>query len=194
MPKSAFTWLPEERAYRCPQGHRLEFTKTQTQPRADHKITLSSYTCPPEHCQTCPRLSECTRTPKKGRTVSRMENEELLDDLEQRMQMPEARELYKQRSRTIELNLADLKEHRGLRQFHFRTLNRATAEVGSPVLTHNIHHVEAHRRQPNRNPRDEEIPQSLSPSSKMRRSVNGAKRNRPPSRMAEPQHLFWTGH
>jgi hypothetical protein len=144
LPKSAFTWLAEEQTYRCPEGHRLEFTKTQTQPRADHKITLSLYTCPPKHCQACPRQPACTRTPQKGRTVSRMENEELLDALRQRMQAPEAQELYKQRSRTVELNFADLKEHRGLRRFHGRGLDRVTAEVGSLVVTHNLLAVEAY--------------------------------------------------
>jgi transposase len=144
LPKSAFAWLADEQTYQCPEGHRLEFSKMQTQPRADHKITLGLYTCPPEHCQACPRQSACTRTPEKGRTVSRMENEELLDALRQRMQTPEAQALYKQRSRTVELNFADLKEHRGLRRFHGRGLHRASAEVGSLVLTHNLLEVEAH--------------------------------------------------
>jgi transposase len=144
LPKSAFTWLTEEQTYRCPEGHQLEFTKTQTQPRADHKITLWLYTCPPQHCQACPRQPACTRTPEKGRTVSRMENEELLDALRQRMQTPEAQALYKQRSRTVELNFADLKEHRGLRRFHCRGLDRVKAEVSALVLTHNLLAVEAH--------------------------------------------------
>jgi transposase len=143
LPKSAFTWLAEEQTYQCPEGHRLEFTKTQTQQRADYKITLSLYTCPPEHCQACSRQSACTRTPKNGRTVSRMENEELLDALRQRMQTPEAQALYKQRSRTVELNFADLKEHRGLRRFHCRGLDRVKSEVGSLVLTHNLLAVQA---------------------------------------------------
>ena len=72
-----------------------------------------------------------------------MENEELLDELRARMQTDEAKELYKLRSRTVELNFADLKEHRGLRRFHCRGLDRATAEVGSLVLTHNLLAVEA---------------------------------------------------
>jgi transposase len=144
LPKSAFTWLTEEQTFRCPEGHRLEFTKTQTQQRADHKVTLSLYTCPPEHCQVCPRQSACTRTPQKGRTVSRMENEELLDALRQRMQTRDAQALYKLRSRTVELNFADLKEHRGLRRFHCRGQDRVKAEVASLVLAHNLVAVEAH--------------------------------------------------
>jgi len=104
LPKSAFTWLAEEQTYQCPEGHRLEFAKKQTQARVDHTIVLSLYVCPPEHCQACPRQSACTRTPQKGRSVSRMENEELLDALRERMNTLEAKALYKQRSRTVELN------------------------------------------------------------------------------------------
>jgi transposase len=161
LPKSAFTWLAEEQTYQCPEGQRLEFTKTQTQQHADHKITLALYTCPPKHCQGCPRQPSCTRTPEKGRTVSRMENEELLDALRERMQTAAAQQLYKLRNRTVELNFADLKEHRGLRRFHGRGLDRVMAEVGSLVLTHNLLQVEAHGQQLGRTPSEEELPRTV---------------------------------
>jgi transposase len=144
LPKSAFTWLAEEQTYRCPEGHQLEFRGRHAQRRADHAITLALYTCPPKHCQACPRQSACTGAPHKGRTVSRMENEELLDELRERMRRREAKALYRLRSRTVELNFADLKEHRGLRRFHGRGLKRVTAETGSLMLTHNLLAVEAH--------------------------------------------------
>jgi transposase len=158
LPKSAFTWMPEEQAYRCPEGHSLLFSHTQTQRRADHKITLKMYTCSPEHCQGCPRQPACTRAPKKGRTVSRMQNEELLDELRARMEADEAKHLYKLRSRTVEQSFADLKEHRGLRRFHCRGPRRVTAEVGALVLTSNLLAVEAHCRQQQKNPAREPLP------------------------------------
>jgi transposase len=162
LPKSAFTWLAEEQTYQCPEGHRLEFAKTQTQTRVDHTIVLSLYVCPPEHCQACPRQPVCTRTPTKGRSVSRMQNEELLDELRQRMQTPAAKELYKLRSRTVELNYADMKEHRGLRRFHCRGPNRIRAEIGAVVLAHNLLAIDAHRnRAPADRPAREEMPQTF---------------------------------
>lgn len=161
VPKSAFTWLAEEQTYRCPQGHRLEFAKKQTQQRVDHTIVLSLYICPSEHCQACPCQSACTRTPEKGRSVSRMENEELLDELRQRMETQEAQTLYKQRSRTVELNFADLKEHRGLRRFHGRGFDRVTPEVGSLVLTHNLLAVDAHDGNRSPNAGDTGLPQTM---------------------------------
>ena len=88
-----------------------------------------------------------------------MENEELLDALRARMQTDEAKRLCKLRSRTVELNYADLKEHRGLRRFHGRGLRRVTAEVGSLVLTHNLLHVEAQASR--QNPSSQGLPRTL---------------------------------
>lgn len=161
LPKSAFRWLAEEQAYECPEGHRLPFAKTQTQQRADHTVTLSLYVCPAEHCQGCPRQPACTRAPHKGRTVSRMEHEELLDALRERMQTAAAKKEYKLRSQTVELSYADLKEHRDLRRFHGRGLRRVTAEVGSLVVTHNVLYVESQlSRQPRDGPAKEEVSQT----------------------------------
>jgi len=161
LPKSAFRWLAEEQSYQCPEGHRLRFTKKQTQQRADHTITLSLYTCAAEHCLSCPRQKACTRMPHKGRTVSRMQNEELLDALRARMQRDEAKRVYKLRSQTVELNYADLKEHRGLRRFHCRGLHRARAEVGALVLAHNALFVQEQRRAARDQPDKAEMPQML---------------------------------
>jgi transposase len=160
LPKSAFRWLPHEQTYQCPEGHRLRFTQRQTQPRADHTIALALYTCPADHCLACPRQQHCTRTPHKGRSVSRMENEELLDALRARMQTDEAKRLDKLRRQTVELNYADMKEHRGLRRFHGRGLPRASAEVGSLVLAHNLLCVVAQRHASGDRPGDVEMPQT----------------------------------
>jgi transposase len=146
LPKGAFTWLEQEQTYRCPEGHRLRFTRKETQKRSDHAVTLSLYTCPAEHCRACPRQPACTPNPDKGRTVSRMENEELLDTLRGRMATAEAKQLYKLRSRTVELNYADLKEHRGVRRLHGRGLVRAAAEIGALILIHNLLAVDGHRQ------------------------------------------------
>jgi hypothetical protein len=161
LPKSAFRWLAEKQTFECPEGHRLRFSGRKMQERADSAITLALYTCPAEHCLKCPRQSACTRTPHQGRTVSRMENEELLDALRARMQTEEAKRLYRLRSRTVELNYADLKEHRGLRRFHGRGRSRALTEVGLLVLAHNLLCVESHRRQPRAPSPKPEISQTL---------------------------------
>ena len=59
------------------------------------------------------------------------------------MATDEAKRLYKLRSRTVELNYADLKEHRGLRRFHGRGRRHARAEIGALVLAHNALFVQS---------------------------------------------------
>ena len=119
IPKQDFVWQPEEQTYCCPQGHRLKCVGTSTQTRqGGETITLTQYRCPPEHCQACPVKAQCTRTPERGRIVKRGEHDDLVDALRDRMQRPEGKELYRKRKQTVEQSYADLKEHRGLRQFH----------------------------------------------------------------------------
>ena len=161
LPKSAFQWLPEERTFRCPEGHLLGWTKRIKQDRADSTIMLDIYTCPAEHCLRCPRQTTCTRNPRKGRSVSRMQNEELLDALRARMQTEEAKQLYRHRSRTVELNYADLKEHRGLRHFHGRGLLRAAAEIGLLLLAHNLLSIDSYREQHRAPSINNDTPQNL---------------------------------
>jgi len=62
------------------------------------------------------------------------------------METAEAKRLYKLRSRTVELDYADLKEHRGLRRSHGRGLQRAKAEAGVLVLAQNVLFVQEQRR------------------------------------------------
>jgi hypothetical protein len=162
LPKSAFQWLQAEQTYQCPQGHHLRFVQEQRQMRCDYEITLSVYRCPPEHCQACPQQSDCTRTPHKGRTVSRMEHEELLDDLRQRMQATEAKRLYKLRSQSVELDYADIKEHRAIRMLHSRGPQRVGAEIGSVILAHNLLAVANYERsRPRDGPKRDQLPQTL---------------------------------
>ena len=80
----------------------------------------------------------CTVNPQQGRSISRGEHEELIEALQQRMQTPAAKELYRLRRQTVELVNADWKEHRKLRRFSGRGLERARCQVGLVVLAHNL--------------------------------------------------------
>jgi hypothetical protein len=55
-----------------------------------------------------------------------------------KMETPEAKAIYRRRSRTVELRFADTKEHRGLRRFSSRGLERVRIEAGLCVLAHNL--------------------------------------------------------
>src|SRR5205085_9892876 len=47
IPKSAFTWLAEEQAYRCPEGHRLGPKEQENKKRkGGQKLRVFTYRCP----------------------------------------------------------------------------------------------------------------------------------------------------
>jgi Transposase DDE domain len=143
IPKSDFVWRPEEQIYICPRGHRLTPTGQEARARAEGRsVVLTTYRCPKEHCQACPLAARCTRG-ANGRTIKRNEHEDLIVAHRAKMETPEAKAIYRQRGQTIELRFADTKEHRGLRRFSGRGLERVRIEVGLLVLSHNLLVVQA---------------------------------------------------
>jgi len=138
IPKSEFTWRPEEQVYVCPQRHRLTRISREARDRAEGRtVEVTTYRCPKEHCQACPLARRCTGS-ANGRTIKRNEHEDLIAAHRAKMQTPEAKAIYRKRCQTVELRFADAKEHRGLRRFSGRGLERARIEVGLCVLAHNL--------------------------------------------------------
>ncbi len=139
LPKKEFTWLPEEQTYRCPEGHLFGTGRTTRRERSsDRTVLQTTYRCSSEHCAACPRREACTPSLQQGRSISRLEHQDLVDELRARMETPQAKELYKLRRQTIELRYADLKEHRHLRRFHHYGARRARAQIGAAVLAYNL--------------------------------------------------------
>jgi transposase len=137
--KDKFVWLPEENAYRCPQGHRLTPIGKERRFHVDGRSEVQyRYRCAPVNCRTCPLREACTSNPERGRSLRRSEYEDLISAHKARMDTPEAKQLYKLRRQTVELGFADLKEHRKIRRFWGRGLARAQAQVGFAVLSHNL--------------------------------------------------------
>jgi transposase len=133
--KDQFQWDPEEQTYRCPAGHRLNYKgKEQKRRRDDNKVTQHRYHCPAEHCRACPLRERCVRNPEKGRTVKRLEGEELIEAHKEWMKTEEAKAANRLRGSVIERCFGDAKQHRNLRRLHGRGLQRAKAEIGLVVL------------------------------------------------------------
>jgi transposase len=133
IPKSEFTWLPQEQTYCCPAGHLLVLQRRGTDQRTDGELVQSQYRCPAEHCQA----RRCTRSPQHGRVVKRSDHDDLYDALRHRMNQPEGQAIYRLRKQTVERQFADWKQHRGLRQFTSFGLQRARIQVALLVLAHN---------------------------------------------------------
>jgi len=133
--KDQFQWLPREQTYACPMGHRLSHKgRERKRRRDDQEVIQHRFHCPAEHCRTCPLRARCVRDPEKGRTVKRLEGEELIEAHKQWMSTPEAKALRRLRGSVIERYFGDAKEHRNLRRLHGNGLARAKAEVGLLVL------------------------------------------------------------
>jgi Transposase DDE domain len=130
IPKSEFSWLPEEQTYVCPQGHRLKRIGQEVRDRAQERtVEMTIYRCPKDHCQNCPLVGQCTWG-ANGRTIKRNEHEDLIVAHQAKMETVEAKAIYKQRGQTVELRFADAKTHRGFRRFSSRGLKRVRIEVG----------------------------------------------------------------
>ena len=138
IPREQFTWLADEQTYVCPQGHRLDDRgKARRRRRGNQYVIEQRYQCSPQHCRDCPLAAQCLRPGSRSRVIKRLEGQELLDALREKMQTPEGQARRKQRGAVIERAFGDAKAHRNFRRLHGRGLRRAKAEVGLVVLSQN---------------------------------------------------------
>ncbi len=134
-----FQWDQEQKTYHCPAGHKLNYQGKQLKQRSGGRtLPQLRFHCPPEHCQTCQLSSGCTPKPERGRTMTRMEGQELLDAQKEKMALPENKALYRLRPQTAERPFADAKWNRDFQRFHGRGSGRTHAETGLMVLAMNI--------------------------------------------------------
>lgn len=137
--RDQFEWDADRQTYRCPAGHELKYQSRQTKQRhGDRTLFQYRYHCSAEHCQTCSLASGCVGDPTKGRTVTRMEGQDLLDAQREKMDRPDVKERYKLRGQTVELSFADAKGNRQFDRYHGRGLSRVRIETGLLVLSQNL--------------------------------------------------------
>jgi transposase len=129
--KSAFRYMPEEDAYRCPVGDTLIWRQTTEEKGQNLHRYWSS------NCQTCRLKSKCTTG--KQRRVTRWEHEAILDQVERRL----ARDPEKMRTRcqTVEHPFGTLKHWMGATHFQMITLEHVSTEMSLHVLAYNLKRV-----------------------------------------------------
>jgi transposase len=136
--KGAFTWLASEQAYRCPAGKLLPlYRRGKEKRRQGQEVEVAQYRCPAAHCLACPLASACTKSPHKGRTIKRLAEEELVEQLRVRMATAAGQALYRLRKQTVELGFADSKCRRGLERMRGFGRRLAQSQTGWSVLAHN---------------------------------------------------------
>ena len=94
----------------------------------------------------CPLRDACTKNPAAGRTVRRLEGQELIDQQREKMERGDMKAAYSKRGQTIERAFADAKRNRSFGRFHGRGLSRSRAEVDLLVMAQNTLTLDRLRR------------------------------------------------
>jgi transposase len=103
-----FVYDREEDCYRCPHGEILAFEKSR--PNSHGKYQVRVY--------HCPRGPDCRCSlGQSGRRITRSEFAEVIDRQRRKQQLPENRELMRQRKSIVEIVYAQIKELMGFRRF-----------------------------------------------------------------------------
>lgn len=137
--RDQFIWDQHAGTYQCPAGHRLNYHSQQKKRRhGGQTLVQYRYHCPGKLCSVCSMSDGCVKNPSSGRTVTRMEGQELLDAQQEKMAEEETKQRYQVRSQTVERSFGDAKGNRRYDRYHGRGLRRARCETGLLVLAQNV--------------------------------------------------------
>jgi hypothetical protein len=119
--------------YVCPTGKILRLTTKQ---RHAGRVKWK-YQARPSDCQTCPFRDQCC--PKtRSRRITRSEDSDRVKAFRAKMQMEEAKQIYRRRPQVAEFVNAWIKDKLGLRQFRLRGLLKVQIECLWAGMTYNI--------------------------------------------------------
>ena len=124
-----FKYAKEEDKYVCPEGKTLEYAGKGR----DKGIEVTRYKC--KECNDCPEAKECT-TSKAGRTVTRKEYQDILDEVDKRTM--EDKELYRERQCIVEHPFGTLKRNLGFTYFLRKGLEAVNAEGALMSLAYDL--------------------------------------------------------
>ena len=129
--KDDFIYDEKNDVYHCPAGQVLTRRTTMMERGNLHYRYWTS------ECQNCPLKNQCT--PGKERRVSRWENEDVLDEMQRRLDhFPEAMRI---RRETVEHPFGTIKFWMGSQHFLMRTLKNVATEMSLHVLAYNMKRV-----------------------------------------------------
>ena len=129
--RTDFKYLPDTDEYLCPAGDRLIWRFNAR----ENGLALRRYWS--SNCQSCHLKSKCT--PAKQRRVTRWEHEDILDEMQDRMDRHPDR--MRIRRDTIEHTFGTLKSWMGSEHFLTKTLGNVSTEMSLHVLAYNIKRV-----------------------------------------------------
>ncbi len=118
--------------YVCPEGERLKNRGVSVS-----KPRETTYRAPSKACSSCISFGVCTKS-KAGRTIVRMKEEELMQELEEIYESSEGQEKYKLRQQKAELPFGHIKSNLGAGQFMLRGREGVNAEFSILSTCFNI--------------------------------------------------------
>ncbi|RPJ57094.1 MAG: IS1182 family transposase [Dehalococcoidia bacterium] len=127
-----FLFDPERNVYICPEEKILAHRGRSIHPGK------TTYRYQGKECKNCPSKPSCCPHAAKGRFISRIENDPIVEAFIAKMKTDEAKAIYRQRGEVAEFPNAWIKEKLGLRQFHMRGLLKAEMEALWASITYNI--------------------------------------------------------
>ena len=130
--KEHFKYDTENDSYICPEGHRLKLKEVKNKKGAKkYKIKRGST------CRHCDHFGKCT-TAKNGRTILRLNNEEVKKKLEKEYAEPESQKIYKLRQQKSELPFGHIKRNLGVSSFLLRGRKGTNAEMAIMAICFNL--------------------------------------------------------
>ena len=130
--KDEFKYDPETDSYTCPAGQRLT-PYSSSALRQLKKINYANR----KACRDCPLRARCTDN--QFRTVSRLENEAVLDRMQERL--AKRPEVLNQRRETVEHPFGSIKQWMNQGAFLMRGLEKVRGEFSLTALAYNIRRV-----------------------------------------------------
>ena len=130
--KDNFTYDAEKNEYTCPEGKRLVYccfkeNRNCYEYRMKHK----------NDCLSCTNYGKCT-SGKRGRTITRLLNEEVKEQIKTRYASDEGQEIYRKRKQVAELPFGHLKRNLNGSRFLLRGLNLVKGEFSLFATCFNI--------------------------------------------------------
>src|SRR5215217_5596958 len=130
--KDEFKYDPETDSYTCPAGQRLT-PYSSSALRQLKKINYANR----KACRDCPLRARCTDN--QFRTVSRLENEAVLDRMQERL--AKRPEVLNQRRETVEHPFGSIKQWMNQGAFLMRGLEKVRGEFSLTALAYNLRRV-----------------------------------------------------
>lgn len=130
--KDSFTYDAKTDQYKCPEGHPLTYRGMNMKKNVrvynitDHKI-----------CHRCRHFSLCTKS-AVGRKLTRLNNEELKERLEEQYLKPSSQEIYRRRKFMAERPFGHIKRNLNMLGFLLRGHKGARAEMALLATCFNI--------------------------------------------------------